>query len=56
MLILFPLNGRIFYHSVTSQKLGCYSGGCNQCTKGFLPRLFFAFCLGSGTEAYRGEA
>ena len=28
----------------------------HQCRKGFLPRLFFAFCLGSGTEAYWGEA
>jgi len=26
-----------------------------QCSKGFLPRLFFTFCLGSGTEAYWGE-
>ena len=28
----------------------------HQCSKGFLPRLFFSFCLGSGTEAYWGEA
>ena len=28
----------------------------HQCNKGFLPRLFSTFCLGSGTEAYWGEA
>jgi len=28
----------------------------HQCSKGFLPRLFSTFCLGSGTEAYWGEA
>ena len=28
----------------------------HQCRKGFLPRLFSTFCLGSGTETYWGEA
>ena len=28
----------------------------HQWRKGFLPQLFFTFCLGSGTEAYWGEA
>jgi len=32
------------------------SSSSHQCSKGFLPRLFSTFCLGSGIEAYWGEA
>jgi len=35
--------------------LKSYGWSIHQCSKGFLPRLFFSFCLGSRTDAYWGE-